>query len=265
MRLKLSICAFAGALLVLVACSTPSPVPEAARNELAGAGKIRAAINYGNPVLARKDAATGELRGVTVDLSRELARRLGVTAELVGYDTVGNLMAGLKAGEWDVAYLAYDPARAGDMAFTAPYMEVEVSYAVPEGSDARDVSQIDRPGRRIAVAEKNAADLFLARNLKSATLVRGASTREAAAIFTSGKADAFAANRQELESTLAANPGLRIVAGRFTTIPHAIAVPRGREAAAAYTRRFVEDAKRSGAVQRAIDASGIRGVVVAGE
>jgi len=255
----------AAIVLILAACSTTPPVPEAARHELAGSGKLRAAINYGNPVLARKDTASGELRGVTVDLSRELAQRLGVTAELVGYDTVGKLMAGLKAGEWDVAFLAYDPARAGDMAFTAPYMEVEVTYAVPDASDARDVSQVDRPGRRIAIAEKNAADLFLSRNLGNATLVRGANTRAAFELLKSGAADAFAANRQELESSTAASPGFRIVQGRFTTIPHAIAVPRGHDAAASYARAFVADAKRSGAVRRAIDASAIRGVVVAAE
>lgn len=247
---------------VLCACAA---VPQAARTELAGSGKMRAAINYGNPVLARREASTGELRGVTVDLSRELARQLGVDAQLVGYDTVGKLMAGLKAGEWDVAFLAYDPARAGDMIFTAPYMEVEVTYGVPASSDAREVADVDRPGRRIAVAEKNAADLFLSRNLKSATLVRAPNTAAASALLHSGAADAFAANRQELESSTAASPGFRIVQGRFTTIPHAIAVPRGRDAAASYMAGFVADAKRSGAVQRAIDASGVRGVVVAAE
>jgi len=240
-------------------------VPPQARSELAGSGKLRAAINYGNPVLARKDASTGEFRGVTVDLSRELAHRLGVGAELVGYDTVGKLLAGLKANEWDVALLAYDPARAGDVSFTAPYMEVEVTYGVPEQSDARYVSQVDRPGRRIAVAEKNAADLFLSRNLKNASLVRGRDTRAAFALLKDGAADAFAANRQELEAAAGANPGLRIVEGRFTTIPHAAGVPARRDAAAAYLRAFVEDAKRTGLVQRAINESRIRGVVVAQE
>jgi polar amino acid transport system substrate-binding protein len=259
---RLSALATAFALAACVAA--PSVAPQAA-SELAGSGKLRAAINYGNPVLARKDAATGELRGVTVDLSRELARRLGVSAQLVGYDTVGKLLAGLKANEWDVAYLAYDPERTGDVAFTAPYMEVEVTYAVPEKSDARDVSQVDRPGRRIAVAEKNAADLFLSRNLKNASLVRARDTRAAFALLKDGAADAFAANRQELESSTGANPGLRIVEGRFTTIAHAIGVPSHRDAAASYTRAFVEDAKRSGLVQRAINESRIRGVVVAQE
>ena len=99
---------------------------------------------------------------MTGDVSRELGRPLGVPVELVGYETVAKLIAGLKADAWDVAFLAMDPARAGDVAFTAPYMEVEVTYLAPESSDMRSVAHVDRTGVRIAVGEKNAADLFLA-------------------------------------------------------------------------------------------------------
>jgi polar amino acid transport system substrate-binding protein len=109
---------------------------------------------------------------VTVDVSRELGRQLGVSVELVAYDAVAKLLAELKADEWDVAFLAVDPARAGDVAFTAPYMEVEVTYLVPEPSEIRSVSDVDCAGVRIAVAEKDAADLFLSRELKHASLVR---------------------------------------------------------------------------------------------
>ena len=250
-------------MLVLAACaSTPAVSPEA-RNELAPTGKVRFAINYGNAVLARKDSATGELHGITVDLSRELGRRMGVPVELVGYDTVAKLMTGLKAGEWDVGFLAIDPARAGDVTFTAPYMEVEVTYLVSVSSDLRQVGDVDRAGVRISVQERNAADLFLSRELKRATLVRAANLPAAFAALKSGNAEAFAANRQELAAVMAANPGYRAVDGRFSTIPHAAAVPAGRRAAAEYLRAFIEEVKASGQVQRAIDGAGIRGVVVA--
>ena len=94
--------------LALAACASALTVSPEARSELAGSGKVRAAINYGNPVLARRNPATGELRGVTVELSRELGRRLGVPVELIGYETIAKLLAGLKAGEWDIAFLALD-------------------------------------------------------------------------------------------------------------------------------------------------------------
>ena len=255
--------AFVAALLLAACAAAPAPRTDA-RNELTPNGAMRVAINHGNPVLARKDPSTGELRGVTVDLAQVLGRRIEVPVELVGYDTIAKLLAGWKAGETDVAFLAVDPARAGEMTFTEPYMEVEVTYAVPEGSDASDVSQVDRAGRRIAVQEKNAADLFLSRTLKEATLVRAPNNAAAFAAMKAGNADAFAGNRADLQAALDAAPGYRVVQGRFTTIPHAIAVAPQRQAAAASLRGFVADVKRSGIVQRAIDENGLRGVVVAG-
>lgn len=255
---------FAVMLLLLAACASAPRISPEARNELASTGKVRVAINYGNPVLARKDPASGDLRGITVELSRELGRRIGVPVELVGYDTVAKLMAGLKAGEWDVGFLAIDPARANDVIFTTPYMEVEVTYLVPAQSDLRKVTDVDRAGVRISVQERNAADLFLSRELKGATLVRTPNLAAAFAALKSGNAEAFAANRQEISTLMAANPGYRAVEGRFSTIPHAAAVPAGKRAAADYLEAFVEDAKASGQVRRAIDASGVQGVVVAG-
>ena len=250
--------------LVLAACAAAPSYETEARKELTPAGPMRVAINYGNPVLARKDASTGELRGIAVALGEELARRIEVPVELVGYETVAKLLAGWKAGDCDVAFVAVDPARANEMTFTAPYMEVEVTYAVPESSDARDVSQVDSAGRRIAVQEKNAADLFLSRTLRNATLVRAPNNAAAFAAVKAGNADAFAGNRQDLQAALDASPGYRVVQGRFTTIPHAIAVAPQRQAAAAYLRAFVDDVKRSGIVRRAIEASAVSGVVVAG-
>jgi polar amino acid transport system substrate-binding protein len=254
-------------LLVLLAlqasCASTLSVSPEARNQLAPGGKLRAAINFGNPVLAVKDATTGDLRGVTVELSRELARRIGAKLELVGYDTVAKLMDGLKAGAWDVAFLAVDPARAGEVTFTAPYMEVENTYLVPERSDIRNVSQIDRPGIRVAVQVKDAADLFLTRELKQASLERAPDGSAAFNLLKSGSADAFANNRQRLLSIADTNSGYRVVDGRFYAIPHAALVLSERTAAAIYLRSFIEDVKASGFVRRAIDQSGLRGVIVA--
>ncbi len=249
-------------VLALASCASAPTASLEARSELAPTGKVRAAINYGNPVLARRNATTGELGGVTVELSRELGRRLGVPVELVAYETIAKLLAGLNAGEWDVAFLAVDPARK-EVAFTAPYMEVEVTYLVPERSEIRRVAQVDSPGVRIALQSKTAADLFLTRELKHASLLRTPNTAAAFDALKAGSADAFADNRQHLLSVVDANSGYRVVDGRFSSIQHAAAVPVSRRAAADYLRGFIEDAKASGWVKNALDRSGIRGVVVA--
>lgn len=250
-------------MFLLMSGATASSISPEARSQLAPSGKLRAAINYGNPVLATKNPHTGELRGVTVDVSRELGRRLGVPVELVAYDTVAKLVVGLQDDAWDVAFLAVDPARTGDVAFTAPYMEVEVTYLVPDQSDLRSVSHVDRASVRIVVQEKNAADLFLSRELKYASLVRAPDEAGAFSLLKAGSAEALAGNRQRLLSVAETHPGYRVTEGRFTAIQHAAGVPTRRSAAAAYLRGFIEDMKASGFVKRALEEAGLRGVVVA--
>jgi polar amino acid transport system substrate-binding protein len=142
-------------------------------------------------------------------------------------------------------------------------MEVEVTYLVPERSDMRNASQVDRPGVRVAVQEKNAADLFLSRELKHASLLRAPDGPGAFDILKAGSAQAYASSRQRLLSDAEANPGYRVVEGRFSAIPHAAGVAARNTAAAGYLRDFIEEVKRSGFVKRAIDESGNRGVVVA--
>src|SRR5688572_9519780 len=131
---------------LLVSCSPVDQVPSAVRADLAPTGTLRAGINHGNPILAQKDPATGDLRGITVDLSRELARRIGVPVELVPYDAAGKMTDALKTGAWDLAFLAVDPARAEEISFTAPYLEIEGTYLVPDGSPIRTIADVDRDG-----------------------------------------------------------------------------------------------------------------------
>src|SRR5262252_333947 len=155
---------------------------------LAPTGQLRIALNVGNPVLAVKDTATGEVRGVTVDLGRALAAKLGVTVALIEYPNVARIVDGARSGLWDIAFLAVDPARAGDTDFTPPYMEVEITYLVPTGSPIRTTADADRPGLRIAVPSRSTADLFLSSVLKRATLVRGETEAHTFEMLRTGQA-----------------------------------------------------------------------------
>ena len=251
------------ALVALVAgCASTAPTPEA-RNQLAPDGKLRAAINLGNPALAKRDAA-GQVAGITIDLGRMLADRAGAAFVPVLYPNVGALVDGARVGAWDIAFAAVDPARADALEFTAPYMEVSVTLLVPASSSIQNLADADRPGVRIGVGAKNAADLYLSRSLKQAQLVRVADNLPAAAeLLQSGKADLYASNREGLLSLLGQLAGYRVLEGRFYAVEHAIAVPRGNSAALGFAAAFVEEQKRSGAVARAIERNGIRGVDVA--
>jgi polar amino acid transport system substrate-binding protein len=250
-------------VIMLVACAGAPSIPRAVVSDLAPTGKLRAGINYGNPILSQGGPATADLRGVTVDLSRELARRIGVPVELVPYDAAGKMTDAVKTGAWDLAFLAVDPARAEDISFTAPYLEIEGTYLVPAGSPLRTIEDVDRDGVRVAVTAKSAYDLFLGRNLKHAQIVHASSPPESIALFTSDKLEALAGVRQALVTAAAAIPGSRVLDGRFMVIAQAAGVPKGRDAGAQYLREFIEDAKASGFVAESLKKSGVDGATIA--
>jgi polar amino acid transport system substrate-binding protein len=238
-------------------------VPPEIRSELAPTGTLRAAINFGNPVLAQKDPATGEPRGVSVDLARELGRRLNVPVELVTYDAAGKVFDALKTGAWDIAFLAIDPARASEISFTAPYVIIEGTYMVPADSPLRTIGDVDRDGVRVAVGNKSAYDLYLTRTLKRAQIVRAPSSPAAIEIFLTDKLEAAAGVKQPLFQFAKINPKVRVMDGRFMVIEQAMGTPKGRETGARYLREFVEEMKASGFVATGLERSGQADATVA--
>lgn len=253
------------ALLNIVGFAS-SPIAQdmssAARSELAPMGKLRVGINFGNALLTKKDSS-GAQGGIAVDLARELARRAGVPLEIVAYDSAGKMAEGAKAAAWDAAFLAADPDRANEIAFTAPYLEIDTTYLVPAGSSIRSLADVDRAGVRIAVSDKSAYDLFLTRTLKRAQLVRAPSVPASVDLFFTAKLDALAGLKPLLVEAAGRQPGARVLDGRFTVVGQAVGTPKGRDAAARYLREFVEDIKASGFVAKTIEKNGIRGVSVA--
>jgi polar amino acid transport system substrate-binding protein len=235
----------------------------AVRADLAPTGKVRAAINYGNFILATKDRATGESRGAAVDLAQDIARRLGVPLEIVAYDSVAVMGDAAPTGVWDIAFLGSDPKREALMSFTAAYLEIEATYLVPGASPLRTAADVDREGVRVAAPARANYELFLSRHLKQAKLVSTESNDAAFTLLKTGQVEALAGLAQALHDRLPQLPGSRIVQGRFMGVQQSIAVPKGRDAGLAYLEQVVEDAKRSGLVARAIERTGARGVSVA--
>jgi polar amino acid transport system substrate-binding protein len=233
------------------------------RSEIAPIGKLRVGINYGNPVLATKDPVSGELRGVAVDLARELGKRIGVPVELIGYDAAGKMAAAVRERAWDIAFLAVDPERGAEISFTAPYIEIEGTYLVPAGSPLQAIADVDRTGVRVAVSASSAYDLFLGRSLQHAQLVRAPNPTAAFELLLAGKVEAVAGVRQFLLANAEKIPGSRVLDGRFMAIRQAVGIPKGRDAAAKYLREFIEDVKASGLVAQAIERAGVGGVSVA--
>ena len=230
---------------------------------LAPTGKLRVGINYGNPVLATRDAQSGELRGVAVDLARELGSRTELPVEIVAFESAGKMFDAVKAGAWDVAFLAVDPGRASEIDFTAPYVEIEGTYLIPAGAPFRKVADVDRDGVRVGVSGKSAYDLFLSRSLQHAQIVRAQSPESALDLILSNKVDVLAGVRQTLVAQSVKVPGSSVFDDCFMAIGQAMGIAKGRGEAVKYLREFVEDVKASGFVARAIDKAGVKGVSIA--
>jgi polar amino acid transport system substrate-binding protein len=233
---------------------TTSPIPPDVVKDLAPTGTLRAAINAGNAVLVQRNAS--EVTGVTVDLAHELAQRLGIPVTLKVYDAAGRVTDAVKADEWDICFLAIEPVRAAVIGFTAPYVIIEGTYAVPRDSPLKTVADVDHDGIRIAVARGSAYDLYLTRTLQHATLVRYPSPPLSLEGFIADKIDAAAGVREALDMFAKTNPAVRVMSGHFQDIREAMGVPLGRDAAQQYLRGFVEQMKASGFIAKSLAKAG---------
>jgi polar amino acid transport system substrate-binding protein len=207
-------------------------------------------------VLAQRDPATGQARGLSVAIARELARRLGTPLELVTFDAAGKVFEALQRNAWDVAFLAIDPKRATEIEFTAPYVIIEGGYAVRNDSPLRAIADVDAPGVRIAVAANSAYDLYLSRTIVHAQIRRASSGEESAAMFDRERLDVLAGVKSPLAKLARSRGDLRVMDGRFMAIEQAMGVPQARAAGAAYLRAMLEELKGSGFVADELARSG---------
>ncbi len=236
--------------------------PELVR-AIAPTGTLRAAINYGNIVLAQK-GADGEPAGISADLARELGRRLHVPVAFTTYETAGKVVEAVGGDHpWDVAFLAIDPQRAQTIAFTPPYVVIEGAYMVPADSPITRNEDVDRPGVRIAVGRNTAYDLYLSRHLTKAERVFAPTSAAALEVFRRDKTDVVASVRQPLDAYARDHADVRILPGRFMAIEQAMALPAGRPEAQAFMTRLIEELKASGFVAQALARSGQHDATIA--
>jgi polar amino acid transport system substrate-binding protein len=252
----------ASALLGASGCAGPSLSSMA--SALAPGGTLRTCINLGNPILARRDPATGQALGVSVDLARSLAEQLGVGIELIVVESAGRSVQAVKSGQADVGFFAIDPMRSDGIRFTAPYVLIEGAYLVRQDSPLTDKAQVDQAGHRVMVGQASVYDLYLTRELRAASILRSPTSPTVVDAFLAQNADVAAGVKQQLVADAARLGGLRLLPGRFMVIEQAMGLPQGRGAAAQATlASFVESAKASGFVARALERHGIRGAIVA--
>jgi polar amino acid transport system substrate-binding protein len=227
--------------------------------DLAPAGPLRASINLGNPVLASGTAAAPG--GVTVDIARELAGRLGLPLELLCFHAARDSFEAMRDGRADICFLAVEPARAETVAFTAPYAVIEGVFAVPADSPIAGAGDVDRDGVRVGVSEGSAYDLYLTRTLRHARVVRG---DDAFAVFAAQRLEAVAGIRQPVAEFAAAHGGIRVLEPRFMEIQQAVGTSRDRGAETIrFLHAFVEELKCGGFIAAALRRAGRADATVA--
>ena len=231
--------------------------------ELAPTGVLRAGINMSNFLLVTGKTDNGDPAGVSPDMAREVADRLGVPVTYVCYKSPGLLADAAETNEWDIGNIGAEPQRAEKISFTAAYCEIEATYLVPAGSPIKTLADVDQPGVRLAVTGRAAYGLWLERNIKNAELIRTDSLDSAFDVFVSDKLEALAGLRPRLNSDVLKLPGARILDGQFSAVQQAVGTPRKNTAAAAWLRDFVEEAKASGFVASLIAKHKVDGLSVA--
>lgn len=262
MRMKWLTITVVSASLCACASATNRPSVEEIAS-LAPTGKLRVGLYTGNPLQLLGYPKSQEMKGVGFELGKELAQRMGVAFEPVVYPSVGAVIGATQKNEWDIAVLVVSSGRLKEVDFTPPLVEIELGYLVLPGSGFATAAEVDQPGIRIAVPAKGQADVILSRSLKHATVVRAPGLAAVAELLRSGKADVAAANKPILFEMSEKLESARVLEGRFSAERAAFAIPKGRNAGAAYAARFVEQAKSEGLVQAAIDRAQARGALVA--
>jgi polar amino acid transport system substrate-binding protein len=237
-----------------------APPPEDVRAAFMPTGRLRAAMNFSNTVIARRDRGDGEPGGVTAALARELAQRLGAELAFLEYGSPGAVVDAMRAGEADVCFLAIEPARREAIDFTAPYVLIESCYVARADGPFRSAADVDRESVTVVTRARAAYDLFLSRNLKAAKVLAIADGELDA--FVAGQGDVASGIRPMLEAYFAGKPGYRILEPPFAAVGQAMGLPKGRGEAFAYLEAFVEEMKASGFVEAALWEGG-GGAVVA--
>lgn len=233
---------------------------ESIRAALAPTGALRATINVGNPILAGLNKTTGAPWGVSVDIARELARRLGTPLECVVVEAAAKSVETVAGGHADIGFFAIDPVRGAEIAFTEPYILIEGCYLVRHDSPINDNSHVDAPGTRVAAGAGSAYDLFLTRELKRATIVRVPTSPAVVDAFIEQRLEVAAGVKQQLQADAARHRGLRLLDEPFMVIRQAMGVAKRRgEAASQYLRSFVDDLRASGFAREALNRHGIKG------
>ena len=233
---------------------------------LAPTGTFRSSFIATNPVQGRVDTKTGEATGPAADLTRELARRMGVPFVVMPLPDAGAVLESVKGGKVDIGFLAVEAERATQVDFSDAYSSSGAAYAVPANSPFQKSADVDRAGVTIGAITGQAPEVYVREHVKNAkvqSLPAVPPNAEMGRMVLDGKVQAFAANRARMEELARDVPGLRVLPDDYMTTLQAIVVFKGKAAQLGEVNRFLADVRKSGFVQASLDRAKVAGVKVA--
>lgn len=231
--------------------------------EFSPTASLRVGINLGNPILASWDHASQKPIGVSVDLATELSHRLNIPIEFTSFKTAGNTVEAIKKGQIDLVFVAIDPLRSQEIAYSLAYIQIEGAYMVRNNSTIQENQEVDKAGVRIVVGKGSAYDLFLTREIKNATLIRSQSSQTVLDDFMHEQYEVAAGVKQQLQMDAQRYSDLRMLPGRFMVINQAMGIPHQRPNALKYLQNFIVEMKQSGFIEKALKQHHIEGAQVA--
>ena len=252
-----------GAVLISGCAHFQPPADPKVREALAPTGTLRVGVYQGSPTSLVVDAKTGQRAGVALDMGPLLAQKLGVPVQVVEFPRLALVLDALKTGQVDFTVTNATEARARDMDFTRPLVQLELGYLVMNDSSVKQIEQIDRAGVRVGVSQGSTSQGVLTREFKNAKVVPAASLKQAQDMLRQKSIDAFATNKDilfEMSDELAAS---RVLDGRWGLENLAIAIPKGRDAGRAYVNAFAEQVRENGQLQKSVKRAGLRGTTSA--
>jgi polar amino acid transport system substrate-binding protein len=232
---------------------------EVERQILAPTGKLRIGVYSGSPTSMVLDAKSGEMHGLSIDLGKELAKRLNIPVELVQFQRIADVLEAMKVASVDITVSNATPARAQDVAFSQTLLSIELGYLVPDASPIKEIGDVDKPGTRIGVTQGSTSERTLPKLLPSATVAPVQNVKVAIEMFARRELDAFATNKAILFEMSDKIPGAKVLDGRWGVEHLAFAIPKGRDGGLDYLRRFVTEIQSGGLLAQAVERAGLRG------
>jgi polar amino acid transport system substrate-binding protein len=264
--IALSTSLLVGALLVsgcvslnATSASVSSVTPQI-KNTLVPTGVLRVGVYLGSPTSLVRVGPSGESFGIALELGKALGQQLGVPVQVIEFPRVAEVIAAIKDEKVDMTFTNATAARAKEIDFTAPMLQLELGVLVSINSSIRNFGDVDKQGVRLGVSQGSSSQSVLGQRLKQTTIVPVPSLEVAASKLQSKELDAFATNKGILFELNEKLPGFQVLQDRWGLENLAIAIPKGRQDTLPFLNVFAQKVHESGQLDLMIKRAGLRGM-----